>query len=83
MTLQATDSTALVELWSGIKNYVPVKDQRAAAEQFIANIADSGLVDLDVDSDHLYGICDTFDKVLRQYLEDNGHEQEDHNDWNE
>ena len=83
MTLHSTDSVALVELWAGMKNYVPVKDQRAAADQYIANIADTGLVDLDVDSANLYGVCDTFDKALRQHIEDNGIEEEDHHDWNE
>jgi hypothetical protein len=83
MNLQTTDSVALVELWTVIKNYVVVKDQRACADQFIATITEAGLVDIDVDSSHLYGVCDLFDKALRQYIEDNGMGEEDHSDWNE
>jgi len=83
MTLHATDAVAMVELWAGIKNYVPAKDQRACADQFIANIDDAGLVDLAVVSAELYGICETFDKALRDFCQENGFDDEDHEDWDE
>jgi len=71
MTLHATDATALVEIWAGIKNYVPAKDRRPAAEQFLAMVDDSGLVDLSIVSYELYGICDVFDKALKAYCQEN------------
>lgn len=83
MKLHATESVALVELWAGIKSYVPAKDQRSAADQYIATIDDAGLVDFSIASAELYGICDTFDKALRAYCQDNGYDEEDLEDWDE
>lgn len=83
MKLHATEAVALVELWTGIKTYVPVKDQANAAEQFIANIDDAGLVDLSVASAELYGVCDTFDRALRAYCQEQGFDEEELDDWDE
>ena len=84
MTLHATEAVALVELWVGIKNYVPPKDQPPCAEQFIANIVEAGLVDLVPISSELYGICDVFDRALKTYIADNELEEEiEFNDWDE
>lgn len=85
MKLHANESVALVELWAGIKNYVPAKDQRSCAEQFISNIDESGLVDLSIASSELYGICETFDKALRTYVEENGFDEleQDPDEWDE
>lgn len=86
MILHATDYVALVELWSGIKNYVPVKDQRSCAEQFISNIDEAGLIDFSMANLELYGVCDVFDKSLRNYIEDNGYDNEideEADDWEE
>ena len=85
MSLHTTDAIALVELWAGLKNYVPAKDQKQAAEQFIANVDDAGLVDLSVASSDLYGVCDTFDKALRNYVEEQGYDELeiDQEDWDE
>jgi hypothetical protein len=84
MTLHATDAVALVEMWAGIKIYVPAKDQRACAEQFISNIDEAGLVDFAVNSADLYGICDIFDKALKSYCEENGlHDDLGEHDWDE
>ena len=85
MTLHVTDAVALVEIWAGLKNYVPAKDQSTAAEQYIATLDDAGLIDFSVISADLYGVCDTFDKALRNYCEENGltEEDEDLNDWEE
>lgn len=77
MTLHVTDAVTLVELWAGIKTYVPAKDQRSCADQFITNIDDAGLVDLQVVSSELYGICDVFDKALREYISENYHDGDD------
>lgn len=83
MTLHATETVALVEIWAGIKNYVPVKDQRACAEQYISTIDEAGLVDLTLSSRDMYGICAIFDSALRGYCEDNGLIEESYNDWEE
>lgn len=84
MKLHATDASALVEIWAGIKTYVPAKDQRNAAEHYIANIDEAGLVDLSIASTELYGVCDTFDVALRNYCQDNGFDDEEHHeDWDE
>jgi hypothetical protein len=76
MTLHATDAVALVELWAGIKSYVPAKDQRSCADQFIANIDEAGLIDLSITGPELYGVCDTFDKALKTYIQENGLEDD-------
>ena len=84
MKLHATEAVALVEVWAGIKHYVPAKDQRACAEQYIAQIDDAGLVDLSVAGAELYGVCEVFDVALRAYCKDNGLEDEtDYDDWDE
>jgi len=85
MKLHTNDSAALVELWMGIKNYVPAKDQQPCAEQFIANVDDAGLVDISMSSSELYGVCDTFDRALRAYIEENGYDlsYDEDTDWEE
>lgn len=83
MKLHASESIALVELWAGIKNYVPAKDQRSCVEQFISAIDEAGLVDLTLSSREMYGVCGTFDAALRRYCEDNGLIEESYNDWDE
>lgn len=84
MKLHATDAVALVEIWAGIKHYVPAKDQRACAGQFIAQIDEAGLIDFVTASQELYGVCDVFDGALRSFFQDNGLDQEeDFNDWDE
>jgi len=84
MKLHATESVALVEIWAGIKNYVPARDQRDCATQFIATIDDAGLVDLSIASTELYGVCETFDQALRIYCQENGYDEEDFDeDWEE
>jgi hypothetical protein len=84
MKLHTTDAVALVEVWTGLKNYVPAKDQKQAAEQFIASIDDAGLVDVGMCSSEMYGVDDTFDAVLRTYCEENGLlEDNEHEEWDE
>jgi len=84
MTLHTSDAIALVELWAGIKNYIPAKDQKQAAEQFITNIDEAGLVDLSVTGNDLSGVCDIFDKAMRTFLEENGLEIDtDFEEWDE
>ncbi len=84
MKLHTTEAVALVEIWVGLKNYVPAKDQKQAAEQFIASIDDAGLVDVGLCSSDMYGICDTFDISLRTYCEENGLlEEDEYEEWDE
>jgi hypothetical protein len=85
MKLHATEAVALVELWVGIKNYVPTKDQQSCAEQFIANIDEAGLVEIGSSSSELYGICDIFDKALKAYMVENDLEEtaDYDEDWDE
>ena len=77
MTLHSSDIEVIIDIWSGIKNYIPVKDQRAAAEQYIMTVADSGIIDLEWQAGELYGVCEIFDIALRAYLEENGFVQEE------
>lgn len=77
MKLHASDTVALVEVWTALKNYVPAKDQRQAAEQFIASLEDAGLVDFSIDNRDVYGVCEVFDAVLRTYCEEQGYTDED------
>ena len=85
MKLHASDAVALVEVWTGLKNYVPQKDQRQAVEQYIASLEDHGLADFSIDNREFYGVCDVFDAVLRTYCEEQGyHEDEDNGyEWDE
>lgn len=80
MKLHTTDAIALVEIWAGIKSYVPAKDQKACAEQFIIKIDDAGLIDFESAGDELFGICDIFDAVLRIYCYEN-HTQDNADDF--
>lgn len=83
MSLHANEAVALVEIWAGLKNYVPAKDQTSAAEHYIASIDDAGLVDLAVVSADLYGVCETFDKALRNFCQENGFDEDELEDWDE
>lgn len=83
MKMTTTDNTPYVEVWMGIKNYVPVKDQRQCAEQFIGALDDSGLVDFSEPTNDLYGICDVFDSALKIYQRDNGYDEMELEDWEE
>jgi len=84
MSLNATESVTLVELWASVKNYVPAKDQRDAAEQYIATIDEAGLIDFNAVGIELYGVCDTFDKALRTYIQEQGYRADENlDDWDE
>lgn len=87
MTLHTTDQVAFVELWAGIKSYVPAKDQQSCADQYIANLDEAGLIDFNSGCDDLYGVCDTFDKALRQFIHEQGYTADeadvDADDWDE
>lgn len=85
MRLNSTDAIALVEIWAGIKTYIHIKDQKQAAEQFIALSVDAGLIDLSISAAELYGVCDVFDNALKHYCEENGllDNDDDDYDWDE
>lgn len=83
MKLHASDAVSLVEIWAGLKNYIPAKDQRSAAEHFILSLEDHGLVDFSVDQRDFYGVCDVFDTSLRIYCEDQGYLDEVDEGWDE
>jgi len=84
MKSDARDAVALVEVWAGIKTYIPTKDRKQAAEQFIIMVEDAGIIDLGFVANELYGICDTFDSALRNYCNDNGFTDEfGENEWDE
>jgi hypothetical protein len=80
MTLHTSEQPSIVALWTSISHYVPVKDRRAAADQFIATVDEAELIDFNNIGTDLYGECDLFDKALRQYIQDNGYEIPD---WEE
>lgn len=82
MKLHASEAVELVEVWTGLKSYVPQKDQRQAAEQYIASLENLGLADFSIDSQEWYGICDVFDAVLRTYCEEQGY-LDDNYEWDE
>lgn len=82
MKLHTSEAEVLVDIWAALKNYIPVKDQRQAAEQFVATVDDIGLVDLSECSKDLYGTCETFDQVLRNYCQENGFDEEI-DDWDD
>lgn len=73
MKLPSNDALSLVEIWVGIKNYIPPKDQRQAAERYITDLEEHGLVDFSVDDHDFYGVCETFDSVLEVYREEQGY----------
>jgi hypothetical protein len=85
MKLHHSDAVALVEIWSGLKNYIPAKDQKQAAEQYIASLEDRGLADFSVDNAEFYGVCGVFDSALRAYCEEQGYHDDyiddDEYDW--
>ena len=83
MTLHQSEAVGLVELWLSIRNYIPMKDQRSAAEQFISTIDDAGLVELGMNSNELFGTCEVFDKALRTYCRENGLYEEVEEAWDE
>jgi hypothetical protein len=83
MRVNNTEVTALVELWVSVRSYVPLKDQRQCAEQFIATIDEAELIDLSIPNPELYGICDIFDNALRIHCRENGYDEMDMSDWDE
>lgn len=84
MKLHPSDTSALIELWSSLKSYVPAKDQRACADQYVATIAELELVDFAVSRSDLYGTCGIFDKALNEYYEDHyGEDELNDDDWDE
>jgi hypothetical protein len=81
MKLGVSDTVALVEVWAGLKNYIPQKDQRQSAEQYISSLEDHGLADFSID-----GVCEVFDAVLRTYCVEQGYHDDNDNDndeWDE
>lgn len=85
MKLHRSDAVSLVEIWTGIKNYIAQKDQRQAAEHYIANLEDHGLADFSVSDRDFYGVCDVFDSALRAYCEEQGYYDidTDNTEWDE
>jgi len=79
-----TEAVSIVELWTGMKMYIPVKERKQAAGQFIALVDDAGLVDMSAYAAELYGICDVFDNALQLYCEEHGlFEETDEDMWDE
>jgi hypothetical protein len=63
----------LIEIWTGLKSYIPSKDQKAAAEHLIELSNDIGLVEVNSATvDCMFGQCDVFDVALSSYCDDNG-----------
>ena len=83
MKLHTSDAVALVEVWTGLKNYIPPKDQRQAVEHYIASLEDHGLADFSIDNREFYGVCEVFDTTLKTYCEDQGYLDEDTEEWDE
>lgn len=83
MKLHASDAITVVELWISIKNYIPAKDIKQAAEHFIAALDEHEIVDLTLSSRDLYGIDNAFDVALSAYCEENGLVEDEFTDWEE
>jgi hypothetical protein len=60
------NTTFVLDAWAVLKDYVPVKDRRAAAEQYMKTAIETGMVDIDSDTDELLGHCRYIDKVISE-----------------
>lgn len=73
-----SDTISLMEIWGIMKAYIPAKDHADAAEHFITHLDNSGLIDFQyVDDSDVFGVCNVFDAVLKDYLHTNYEEEDD------
>lgn len=85
MSMSSYEAVGLMEMWAGIKNYVPAKDQDTAAMQFITMSEELNFVDYSHPPDDIFGICDLLDKNIRIFRDENGYmdEDDDEPEWDE
>jgi hypothetical protein len=41
-----TDASVVIDIWTSMKEYIPVKDRISAAEHFLTIVSEAGLVDV-------------------------------------
>lgn len=72
------DIEMIIEIWSNLRDYIPVRDRLNAADAFVMILDDNALADMVVDS----GI--SLDKELGAALENKlelGFDEDEENDW--
>lgn len=67
---EQNDSASFAEVWSSIKNYIPVKERPLAAEHFLSAITDTGLCDVEDSASEMVGICPALDGALREFIDE-------------
>lgn len=85
MALASYEAVGLMEIWAGIKVYVPAKEQDSAAMKFITMVDELNFVDFSHPPEDIFGLCDVLDKNMRIYRDENGYtdETDDLVDWDE
>ena len=81
-----SDASEVLDLWTAVREYVPVKERQAAADQFVATLADSTLIDVEANIHELFGTCGVLDKALKELATelDLCEDVDDYNnDWDE
>tara|TARA_B100001093_G_C26217835_1_gene754782 strand:+ start:280 stop:528 length:249 start_codon:yes stop_codon:yes gene_type:complete len=68
MKISSNEAVSIAELWGSIKNYISQKDRQAAAEQFLTTVQDNAILDLEECASELFGVCDTLDRALKDYV---------------
>jgi hypothetical protein len=75
------EAASLVEIWTSLKNYIPQKERLQAAEHFLSTIDQNALCDLEQNALELFGICETLDRALKEYVPEDEYEELEHEDW--
>jgi len=60
-----SEASEVLDLWTAMREYIPVKERKDAADQFVATLADSTLVDVEAQLHDFFGTCGVLDKALK------------------
>lgn len=81
-----SDASEVLNFWSALREYIPAKERKDAAEQFVATLSDSTLIDIEASISDLFGTCGVLDKALNDLATelDLCEDVDDYNnDWDE
>jgi len=74
-----TPTESFVEIWLGVRNFIPKKERFHAAEQFLSVLDESGLCDVHEHTGDLSGNCSSLDMALKHYTSES--DLADGEDW--
>lgn len=80
-----TEPSAIVDIWTAIREYIPVKDRGPAAEHFLNTVGESSLVDIELHAREMFGACKDLDKALQSIAVDLDlcEDIDDYDEWEE